>query len=173
MNPVPERTINYKVFVGGSQDMAALATIELPDIEMMSDTVSGAGIAGEVESPTLGQTGSMAATMTFRTIYAPALSLNAPKSHEIDARASMQVYDAGLGQYKTTPVRVAMRGVPKRTGLGSLEVGAATDSEIELELTYLSVWVDNKQTIEIDKYNFKHVVNGVDYLAGVRADLGM
>ena len=171
-NPVPERLINYRVYVDGN-NQAGVATVDLPDLEFMSDTVSGAGIAGEVDSPILGHLSSMTATINWRTITEYATALTAPKSHAIDFRGSQQIYDAASGEYKTVPVRVSVRAVPKRTGLGSLEVGSTTDSESEFEVTYIKVFIDGKEAIEVDKYNFKFVVNGVDYLSSVRSDLGM
>lgn len=51
-NPVPERLINFRVYVNGN-NQAGVATVDLPDLEFMTDTVSGAGIAGEVDSPIL------------------------------------------------------------------------------------------------------------------------
>ena len=72
------------------------------------------------------------------------------------------------------PVRVSVRCIPKRTGLGSLEVGSTTDSESEFELTYIKIYVNDIERLEIDKYNFKFVVNGVDYLSSVRRrDMGL
>lgn len=171
-NPVPERLINYRAYLEGGA-LAGVATVELPDIEAMTDTVSGAGIAGEIDSPILGHFGSMTSTITFRTITDDGMRLSAQKSHALEFRGSQQVYDAANGTYFTVPVRVAMRAIPKRTGLGSLEVGSTTDSENEFELTYLKIVIDNVDRIEIDKYNFKYVVNGVDYLASVRDDLGL
>lgn len=171
-NPVPERLINYRVYLSGNA-MAGVATADLPDIEAMTDTVSGAGIAGEIDSPILGHFGSMTLTLNWRTITADGIKLAAQKSHEIELRGSQQVYDAGNGTYNTVPVRVALRAIPKRLGLGSLEVGSTTDTETEFEVTYMKVIVDNVERIEIDKYNFKYVVDGVDYLASVRDDLGL
>ncbi|WJZ69995.1 head closure [Vibrio phage vB_VpaM_XM1] len=171
-NPVPERLINFRVYVDGD-NQAGVATVDLPDIEFMTDTVSGAGIAGEVDSPILGHLSSMAATITWRTITEYAMSLTAPKAHSIDFRGSQQVYDAAGGTLGSKPVRVSIKGTPKRTGLGSLEVGSTTDSESEFEVTFMKIWVDGIERIEIDKYNFKFVVDGVDYLASVRQDLGL
>jgi P2 family phage contractile tail tube protein len=172
-NLVPERTINYKVYDSNSKALMGLATIELPEIAALTDTVSGAGIAGEVDSPTIGHTGSLETTLTFRTIEAAATSLSAPKAHAIDCRSSQQVYDSANGVYKTVPVRVSMRGITKSSSLGSLEINAATDTEVVLEVVYLKIWIDNKERVEIDKYNYKYVVDGVDYLAQTRRDMGM
>lgn len=47
-NKVPERLINYRVY-NESNALLGIATVDLPEIQAMSDTVSGAGIAGEVD----------------------------------------------------------------------------------------------------------------------------
>ena len=76
-NQVPERLINFNVYDGESKALMGIATVDLPEIEAMSDTVSGAGIAGEVESPILGHFGSMTTTFTWRTIEKAAIALAA------------------------------------------------------------------------------------------------
>ena len=67
-NQIPERLINFRVYLDGS-DLLGVASVELPSLESMSDTVSGAGIAGEVESPILGHFGSMTVTLTLSLIH--------------------------------------------------------------------------------------------------------
>ena len=52
-NKIPERLIGFRVY-NDNNDLLGIATVTLPMIEAMTDTVSGAGIAGEVESPVLG-----------------------------------------------------------------------------------------------------------------------
>ena len=41
---IPEKTINYKLYIDGSASQAALVDADLPEIKMMSDTISGAGM---------------------------------------------------------------------------------------------------------------------------------
>ena len=94
-NKVPERLINFRVYNDGN-DLLGVANVDLPSIEAMSDTVSGAGIAGEVESPILGHFGSMTATFTWRTITPELAKLANQKAHALDLRGSQQVYDAAL-----------------------------------------------------------------------------
>jgi P2 family phage contractile tail tube protein len=172
INPVPERLINFRVYVG-NDNLVGVATVELPDIEAMTDTISGAGIAGEIDSPILGHFQSMATTISFRTIEEGAMKLAGQRSWDLTFRGSQQVNDAGNGTLTSVPVRLSMKGVTKRNGLGSFEVGSTTDSEVELELSYLKIFINNTEVLELDKYNFKYVVNGVDYLETVRADLGL
>ena len=40
-NKIPERLINFRVYNNGN-DLLGVATVELPELEAMSDTVSGA-----------------------------------------------------------------------------------------------------------------------------------
>ena len=171
-NPAPERLINYRVYDSGN-NLIGVATVDLPDLEAMTDTVSGAGIAGEIDSPVLGHFGSMTTTINWRTITGDATRLAAQRVHALEVRGSQQIHDAGTGEYKTEPVRVVMRCVPKNLSMGSMEVGSTTDSASEFEVTYLKVFVGGKERIELDKYNFKFVVAGNDLLASVRRDLGM
>lgn len=171
-NKVPERLINFRVYNDGN-DLLGVANVDLPSIEAMSDTVSGAGIAGEVESPILGHFGSMTATFTWRTITPELAKLANQKAHALDLRGSQQVYDAALGEYSSVPARVSLRATPKSVSLGSFEVGSTTDSETEFEVIYMKVLVNGKELIEIDKYNFIAKFDGEDKLASVRKDLGL
>lgn len=172
INPIPERTNNYRVYHGPAA-LIGVATVDLPDLEAMSDTISGAGIAGEVESPTLGHFASMTLTINWRTITGDAAILAAQRAHPLEFRSSQQIHDAGTGAVLTQPVRIVTRCTPKNFSLGSLEAGAGTDSSSEFEVSFMKIYIDNRPTIEVDKYNFRFVVNGEDFLASVRADLGM
>ena len=171
-NQIPERLVNFRVY-NDSNDLLGIATVDLPEIEAMSDTVSGAGISGEIESPVLGHFGSMTTSFTWRTIEAKAMELAKQKAHHVEIRGSQQVYDASFGTYETVPVRCVMRLVPKTISFGTFEPGATTDTEQEFEVLYIKVFVDGGEVLEIDKYNFVARFNGQDALAGVRADLGI
>ena len=170
-NQVPERLINFNVY-NNADRLLGVATVEMPDIEYMTETVSGAGIAGELESSTLGHFAAMSTTVTFRTVTADALALAAPDAHLLTFRGSQQIYDAGAGTYSSQALRVTMKCTPKRVGLGSLEVGSTTDTEVEFSVSYIKVLLGGAELIEIDVLNNKFVINGVDRNASIRSDLG-
>lgn len=172
MNQVPEKLINFRVYEDGV-DLLGIADVELPSIEAMTETVKGAGIAGEVESPVLGHFGSMTCTINWRTIVRPIISLAEPRTHNLDFRGASQIYNAASGQYRTQSVKVSVRALPKKTGLGKLDVGANTDSSNEFEVVYLNLMIDGSKVVEIDKYNYICYINGTDYLKEVRQALGL
>lgn len=172
INRVPEKLINYKVFRDGV-DLVGLADVDLPDIEHLSETLSGSGLAGEFDSPTIGHTKDMTLKMKFRTIYKSVVGLVEPKPILFDLRLSVQAVDAGTSEYNSYPSRIVVRGTPKKKGLGKLDPGKKMDNELDLSVSYLKVFVDDAEVLEVDKLNFIFKVNGVDALAQVRAHLGM
>ena len=50
---IPEKLVEFKVY-SDSHDLLGVSDIELPSLDFMSETVKGAGMAGEVDSPTIG-----------------------------------------------------------------------------------------------------------------------
>lgn len=170
---IPEKTINYKLYIDGSAAQAALVDADLPEIKMMSDTISGAGIAGEIESPTLGHTSSLILGLNIRSLMGEDFLALAQKSYTLELKAGMQSTDQVNGVVKTGKLSVVAKGTPTGLTLGKLSVGKPTDSKAEFSLTYLKITYDGKEVLEIDKIAMIHKVNGTDYLADLRDAMGM
>lgn len=171
-NVYPDRTVNYMVYDDGST-LLGTASVDLPEIQYMTDTLSGAGIAGEIETPVLGHVQSMSVTFKWNTILSNAVGQLANKGHTLTLRSSQEQLDTAQGLHTTIPVKIVVKTLPKSMSFGSFEPGAKTDSETELEITYIKIEIDNKETLEIDKLNFIFKVLGDDALSGVRSDLGL
>ena len=45
-NQIPERLINFNIYKDGIRGVLGVADVELPSLEAMTDTLTGAGIAG-------------------------------------------------------------------------------------------------------------------------------
>lgn len=164
---VPERLTNFNAYNDGNRLMGVV-DVELPEISYMTDTISGAGIAGEIDSIILGHVESMTTTINWRTVNKQAAVLSAPRIHAIELRGSQEVYQRDSGLKASKPVKVVMRAMPKTVGIGTFEVGAQTGTSNEFEVTYLLIEVEGERVLEIDKYNFICFVDGKDWLADVR-----
>ena len=171
-NKTHERLINYRVYLDGN-DLLGTADIDLPDIEAMTDTIKGAGIAGEIETPVIGHYSSMGLTLNWRTISGNLMSLAKPKSHHLELRGAIQVYDSSAGTYSTVAQKIVVKAMPKKIGLGKMEPAASQDSSSEFEVSYIKIFLDGKEKLEIDKYNFICVIDGEDFLADTRNALGL
>lgn len=171
-NKNPEKLTSFRVYKDG-KDMLGVADVNLPDLEAMTDTIKGAGIAGEVDSPVLGHYGPMALTLNWRTISGDVLELAKPQAHHLELRAAIQVYDAGTGKYTAVAQKIVVKAVPKKTGLGKMDVGSAQDTGSEFEVNYIKIFMDEIEKLEIDKFNFICRINGEDILADTRKALGL
>lgn len=169
---IPDKTIAYNVYKDGNV-LLGVADVELPKLKPMAEKLAGAGIAGEIESPALGQFESMSVKLKFRTKTDAFIGLLAPVIHQLDLRASVQTTDTASGKIVSAPEKIMLRGMPKDSGLGKWETAKPQDNEVELEITYLKVWISGEEALELDKMNFIYKVGDTDHLASVRADLGL
>lgn len=169
---IPDKLTNFTAYRNGNEYLGVV-DVELPDLEMMTETLSGAGIAGEMDLPNIGHFASMSTTINWRVLERANFKLARLEVQQLDFRGSIQTFDSGSGTFKHDPVKVTIRGLPKNTPLGSLGVGKSMDNSNELEVIYIKVLINNVTVVEIDKMNYICVIDGVDYLAKVRANLGL
>lgn len=169
---VPEKLINFRVYQGGD-DLVGIADVTLPNLETMTETVKGAGIAGEIDSPVLGHYSSMELELNWRTLEKSNVLLASPRGVQLDLRGATQVYDSSAAAYVVRPVKVVVSGVPKTTEPGKLDVGTTSDTKNTIEVNYMKITIDGEDVLELDKYNYICRVGGKDYLAEVRDALGL
>ena len=170
---IPEKIINYKCFIDGEMSPTALVDAELPDIQFMSETISGAGIAGEIDSPTLGHFQSMEIGLNFRTLINKNFHNFTQKVYALEFRAATQSTDVVGGKIQTGKLKISTRVVPKNIGLGKLEVGKPSGSNQKYSCLYLKVEMDGETVLEIDKINMIFNINGEDLLEEVRDAMGI
>ena len=168
-NYVPEKISDANTYVSGNKAIGAAASIDLPEINQTTSTLEGMDIAGEIDSPTIGQFESMEQAIQFNTLYSSCMDMLSPlKTVELTIRGAQQVYDKN-GGYAHKGVRVVERGRVKKFKPGKVQKGESMEAEVNIELTYLLIEVDGEVLIEVDKLNSVYIVNGEDMLAGIRA----
>ena len=170
-NIIPEKSINFSVYLNG-RDLLGVAEGTIPALEALTSEVKGAGIAGAVESIVLGHFASTTLSLTWRTVTDDFMKLYGHLTNDIELHASLQRYDSGLGIYLTEPLYVYLKATTKTSTPGNLVVGDNMDTQTEFEITYMKIYLNNVERVEMDKYNYIYKVDGVDYLATVRSDLG-
>jgi len=172
INAIPERIVGYRVYKSGA-DLLGVADVELPKIQYITDTLKGAGILGELETPTIGQTKSLKVKINFRTTTTGMISLLDCSGHDLEFRSAVQKYDVSSGERSLDANRIVIRGFPSEGELEKLESGGANSSSVELECVYLKYVINGVTVLEIDKLNYKYVVNGNDSLSLIRSALGI
>ena len=172
MNILPEVINHYNVYNDANRVVGISGEVELPELEAITDTIEGAGILGEIEDPVTGQFSSIKVKIPFAVLYEDLFSLmNTTKTPQLTLRGSMQCMDPTTGATDYYPVKIVSRGKASTTSLGKLAKGKKGEPEIELEVFYLKILINNKTMLELDKLNFKYVLNGVDMLAKIRSQV--
>lgn len=170
-NVIPEKGINFSVYLNG-EDLLGVAEGTLPALESMTSEVKGAGVAGVIESPVIGHFNSTNFSLTWRTVTDNFLKLFDHSTNDLELFSALQQYDAGLGEYKVVQLRVYMKAITKTRTPGNLVVGDNMDTQMEFEVVYMKVYLDDKERVELDKYDYIYKVDDVDQLDEVARALG-
>lgn len=171
-NLVPALLTNAKIYKDG-RDLLGLGSVEMPDFEYMTESISGLGIMGELDAPVTGHFKAMTIKIKWNVPTAISAGLLESEGHYLDIRGSIQELDAGSGKFIDKPIKIVCRAMPKKSGVGKFEPGKKMEPETELEIYYIKIWLNGAELVEVDKFNFKFTINGADMLAQIRANLGM
>lgn len=163
--------INFAVYENGSEYVGA-AKATLPSLNALTQTLSGAGIAGNVESVIMGHFDAMTLGLNFRTVTAHSMRLCEPRRHDIDLRVAQQIEDSTAGEIVVQSVKHIFVVIPKTDNAGSIAPATQGDGSGEYAVRYWATYIDGNKVREIDPLNFICYINGTDYLADVRKALG-
>ena len=170
-NKIPCVLINARVYNAGKAYLGQ-ADCEIGELEYMTESVTGLGIAGELDVPVLGHFKSLTLKLKWNTVCQEAMQLMKPKTHQLQIYASIQNWETENGEFIAAPCRVACRATPKKGGIGKFEPGKKMEPETEFELVQIQMSINGRDVLEIDKTNMKCAIDGIDYLADVRSQLG-
>ena len=150
--------------------MGVTSEVSLPDLSPLTTTISGAGMAGEIESASIGMFGSIKQEINFRMLSQEMLKMYNPlKPVKLTLRSSVQSTVKSTNEITTQGMRIVFGGHPLDLKPGTVKQGDQMSATITLEVTYLLIEVDGKTMLELDKLNDIYVVNQVDILEKVRS----
>lgn len=145
--------------------------IQLPSIEKLTDTIKGSGIMGEIDFPSFAQLGSMTLTINNRADNAQYASLSRPGEIKFEIVWVVDVLDTNNVSLGLQQNKVFLTGLSKKYDPGKIDVNSGADGSSEFEVIYYRKIIDGKEVLLIDKFNYKYVVNGVDYASALRTAL--
>lgn len=170
-NMVPELINSYNIYVSGRL-IGISGETELPEMEAMTETVEAAGVLGEFDTPATGHYSSMKMKIPFAVLHEDVFKLiDTTKALEITLRGSEQFMNRRNGNTDDIPVKIVVRGKATTDTLGNFAKGKKGEPEVEIEVFYLKVVVNNETKLLLDKLNFIFEVNGVDKLKKIRRNI--
>lgn len=168
---IDEAVINFQVYENGTE-YYGMAEVTLPEISYITESISGAGIAGNIESIILGHIEAMTLGLNFRTTTKDAVALAEPREHQLELRVAQQNRDTIAAKTNVVALKHVFVVKPKQFNPGKVAPASPADASGEYGVSYWKMTINGEPTLEIDVLNMIFFVNGTDYLEPVRVALG-
>lgn len=165
-----EAYVDFNVFEN-SRELLGVAKATMPDIKFLTQTISGAGVAGNVEAVLKGMIDVMTLRLDFISPTDSAVNLISPVKHNIDLRVAEQQRNTVAARSEVVADKFVMVVIPKGLTVGSIAPASPADASGEFAVYYYAAYKGKQQLWEIDPYNYICKINGVDYMKDVRAAL--
>jgi P2 family phage contractile tail tube protein len=171
MPRTPLITAQFNVFVDGGTRLLGLADVTMPNFEAMTETVTGAGLMGELEVVSR-HFSAMTFTMNFRSMLDDALNFAHAQAHNFDLRSAQSFEDNTTYQRGEAAERYSIIGPVKTINHGNRAPNSPWDASLEVAVRRLEHFIDGAQVREIDILNNINRVRGVDLYADIRRAVG-
>lgn len=168
MKTIPTKINRYNVYNSGNRLLGMGDELTLPDFEASTETVSGAGILGEIDDPTPGYFTNQEIEIPFRILDKEATDmLDITKAVQLEIRGAEQTTNSE-GDIEFRGVRVVVRGRSNKFTPGKMKAGNPMDTSITLSILYILIELEGEHVLELDKMNEVFKINGNDILAKVK-----
>ena len=167
----PEAIIEFAVYEN-SKEFCGVAQAQLPDITFLTQQITGAGIAGNIEAVLTGMVDVMSLTLNFRSQMDAAVKLMTPVKHVLDLRVANQYWNTTKAAKNVSADKYVLTVIPKTFSPGTVAPASASDASGEYTVYSYAGYKDGKKMWEIDPWNYICEINGKDYMADVRKALG-
>lgn len=165
---IPTKVNRYSVYNTGNKLLGMGDELSLPDFEPASETITGAGILGEIEDPTPGYFSNQEIEIPFRVMDQEAADLlDQTKTVQLTIRGATQTLDSG-GNIEFKAIRVVVGGRMSKFAPGKMKAGSPMDASVTLTVLNILIELGGKTILELDKLNEVYKVNGVDVLAKIK-----
>jgi len=149
------------------------AEVELPELVWKSDTTTGAGYLGDVDTIAVGHLEAMELSLKFHTANEIMHKLASPQTHELVFRSSLQGRETARSKITQTAYRITVLCEPKSNSLGKMVAASKMESGLTMAVNYIEIAIDGRVITKIDKLNYICVIDGVDYAEEIRKNIGM
>ena len=167
----PEAYLDFEVYEG-KVNYLGVAKATQPNIAFLSQTITGAGIGGNVDAVMTGMMEAMTLELSFRSANGAALQLLRPEKHSLELRIAEQQWDPVNVKRVITADKFVYVCVPKSLNLGAVAPASMADVTASFAVYYFAGFEGQRIMWEIDPYNYKCVIDNKDYMADIRRALG-
>ena len=164
----PKVLRGFNLFVDGVGYAGKVEEIELPKLAVKTEEFRAGGMDAPVEL----DMGMEKLECSFSLgDYSADIARYFGLGHNTDVAVPFRG-SLGLGDATSVPVTVKCRGMIREVDNGSWKAGDKLTQKFSTALKYYSYTQGGETIHEIDVENMVRIINGVDYLATAKADIG-
>ena len=169
---IPETMNQFRIYRDGSELLGVARELDLPTLEIITDTVEGAGFWGTHSVPATGHVDDTEWELKFMSYHAHMTQFgDTTQEINLQIRAAEQMQN-----YKTLKIDYVSwvmftRGRMIKFAIGKLEPAKKTDSSVTLNLDMVKILFGGEVSIHIDKVLGVYIVDGEDLIAPIKAQL--
>lgn len=153
-------------FLANGHEIPNVTSITIPDLEMATAEIKGAGIMGTWALPIPGQISAMTCSVTVRAAGADKRYLMTDTVNiEIRIASTCRASD---GSIYTAGTKIFIKGYPTKMTGGKGEVGSARDESFDYATVRYREIVDGEETILIDQIANVLRIGGKDLMRDIR-----
>ncbi len=170
---IPEVVHSFNVYDDNAKKLIGISgEVNLGELKAMTDTIEVAGVLGEYDAPATGQFSSIKIKIPFAVLYEQIFQLlDTTEPPQLTLRGSIQRINQEGTKVNNYGVKIVVRGRVTSTNLGKMVKAKKGEPEIEMEILYIKIAIENETVLELDKLNFRFVLNGKDLLAEIRSQI--
>lgn len=169
---ISNKVINYSVYTKNdskSTKIGDTSEVTLPSIEMLTDTIKGAGIMGEIDWPAYYQPQSMSLEISIRVANEDIGELM--KANDIEIRWVTDVFDTDNIKTGVISHKAFIKCIPKKLEEGKVGMGEASEGSFEYEVFAYKRIINGKEVLNVDKFNGIFAVNGENLAQDIQTAL--
>lgn len=166
MTFIPDKINNYNVYAGTATAANKLIGVTdettLINLKNISETLNLAGMAGEIDSPAVGQYQSIEIEIGFSNIAKSSLEIAAMDNTPLIFRSAQEFVNPEDSTKSFKNRTITIRGMTKGINFGVLKKGGYGKPSVTKEVTYYKDVIDGEVVAEIDKFNGRSIIGGID-----------
>jgi hypothetical protein len=172
MKYIPDKINNFNVYTDtATQENRLIGVtdeVTLPNFQNVSESISLAGMGGEIDSPAVGQFQSVEIEIPFSNISKETLEIAYKDNLPIIMRSAQEFINPENSTKTFKQRTITVRGMTKGVNFGSLKKAGYGKPSITKEVYYYKETIDDEVVVEIDKLNGRAVIGGVDLTSEIQ-----
>lgn len=165
---IPEIINKFALYKGEvnqeNKFLGVTGEVTMPDLQNMTETISGAGILGETEVANPGHYSNIDMEIPFIGLCNDLLQFSETETTNLTMRMVQQSTVKGTREKSYKGLVVSIGGTRKNLKIGTVKIGGQMGSSVTLAVNYIKIATDKCTLFELDKFNEIYILNGEDQL---------